>query len=248
MKLGDGNASAEAYGCDLTYDYVKSTVTTEHNMRFDCVSGNQLHKGLKKMDVSKRAKVLIQAMPYIKKYSGETIVVKYGGNAMINEELKAAVMSDLVLMQLVGVNVVLVHGGGPEINAMLKAVGKESKFINGMRVTDKETIDIVQMVLAGKVNKSLVQLLGSHGGKAMGLCGLDGRMLMAEKLVTGADLGYVGEIKEVNPEPLNNSLASGYIPIVSTVAGGYDGNVYNINADIAASQIAAKIGAKSSFL
>ena len=179
------------------------------------------------MDVSKRAKVLIQAMPYIKKYSGETIVVKYGGNAMINEELKAAVMSDLVLMQLVGVNVVLVHGGGPEINAMLKAVGKESKFINGMRVTDKETIDIVQMVLAGKVNKSLVQLLGSHGGKAMGLCGLDGRMLMAEKLVTGADLGYVGEIKEVNPEPLN---------------------VYNINADIAASQIAAKIGAKKLIL
>mgnify|MGYP001406847470 CR=1 FL=1 len=159
------------------------------------------------MDVSKRAKVLIQAMPYIKKYSGETIVVKYGGNAMINEELKAAVMSDLVLMQLVGVNVVLVHGGGPEINAMLKAVGKESKFINGMRVTDKETIDIVQMVLAGKVNKSLVQLLGSHGGKAIGLCGLDGRMLMAEKLVTGADLGYVGEIKEVNPEPLNNVQA-----------------------------------------
>jgi len=200
------------------------------------------------MDVSKRAKVLIQAMPYIKKYSGETIVVKYGGNAMINEELKAAVMSDLVLMQLVGVNVVLVHGGGPEINAMLKAVGKESKFINGMRVTDKETIDIVQMVLAGKVNKSLVQLLGSHGGKAMGLCGLDGRMLMAEKLVTGADLGYVGEIKEVNPEPLNNALASGYIPIVSTVAGGYDGNVYNINADIAASQIAAKIGAKKLIL
>ena len=177
------------------------------------------------MDVSKRAKVLIQAMPYIKKYSGETIVVKYGGNAMINEELKAAVMSDLVLMQLVGVNVVLVHGGGPEINAMLKAVGKESK-----------------------VNKSLVQLLGSHGGKAMGLCGLDGRMLMAEKLVTGADLGYVGEIKEVNPEPLNNALASGYIPIVSTVAGGYDGNVYNINADIAASQIAAKIGAKKLIL
>lgn len=200
------------------------------------------------MDVSKRAKVLIQAMPYIKKYSGETIVVKYGGNAMINEELKAAVMSDLVLMQLVGVNVVLVHGGGPEINAMLKAVGKESKFINGMRVTDKETIDIVQMVLAGKVNKSLVQLLGSHGGKAMGLCGLDGRMLMAEKLVTGADLGYVGEIKEVNPEPLNNALASGYIPIVSTVACGYDGNVYNINADIAASQIAAKIGAKKLIL
>ena len=126
------------------------------------------------MDVSKRAKVLIQAMPYIKKYSGETIVVKYGGNAMINEELIAAVMSDLVLMQLVGVNVVLVLGGGPEINAMLKAVGKESKFINGMRVTDKETIDIVQMVLASKVTKSLVQLLGSPGGKAMVICGHDG--------------------------------------------------------------------------
>lgn len=200
------------------------------------------------MDVSKRAKVLIQAMPYIKKYSGETIVVKYGGNAMINEELKAAVMSDLVLMQLVGVNVVLVHGGGPEINAMLKAVGKESKFINGMRVTDKETIDIVQMVLAGKVNKSLVQLLESHGGKALGFCGLDGRLLMAEKLVSSVDLGYVGEIKEVNPAPLNNAMQNGYIPIVATVAGGYDGNVYNINADLAAAQIAAKLGAKKLIL
>ncbi len=200
------------------------------------------------MDTSKRAKILIQAMPYIKKYSGETIVVKYGGNAMINEDLKAAVMSDIVLMQLVGINVVLVHGGGPEINAMLKAVGKESKFENGMRVTDKETIDIVQMVLAGKVNKSLVQLLESHGGKALGLCGLDGKLLMAEKLVTSADLGYVGEIKEVNAEPLENAMKNGYIPIVATVAGGYDGNVYNINADLAAAQIAAKIGAKKLIL
>ncbi len=200
------------------------------------------------MDVSKRAKVLIQAMPYIKKYSGETIVVKYGGNAMINEELKSAVMSDLVLMQLVGVNVVLVHGGGPEINAMLKAVGKESRFENGMRVTDKETIDIVQMVLAGKVNKSLVQLLERHGGKALGLCGLDGRLLMAEKLVSSVDLGYVGEIKEVNPAPLKNAIGDGYIPIVATVAGGFDGNVYNINADLAASQIAAKMGAKKLIL
>lgn len=136
------------------------------------------------MDNAKRAKVLIQAMPYIKKWTGETIVVKYGGNAMINEELKSAVMNDLVLMQLVGINVVLVHGGGPEINAMLNAIGKESRFEGGMRVTDQETIDIVQMVLAGKVNKSLVQLLESHGGKALGLCGLDGRMLMADKLVT----------------------------------------------------------------
>lgn len=200
------------------------------------------------MDTSKRAKILIQAMPYIKKYSGETIVVKYGGNAMINEDLKAAVMSDIVLMQLVGINVVLVHGGGPEINAMLKAVGKESKFENGMRVTDKETIDIVQMVLAGKVNKSLVQLLESHGGKALGLCGLDGKLLMAEKLVASTDLGYVGEIKEVNAEPLENAMKNGYIPIVATVAGGYDGNVYNINADLAAAQIAAKIGAKKLIL
>ena len=151
------------------------------------------------MDVSKRAKVLIQAMPYIKKYSGETIVVKYGGNAMINEELKAAVMSDLVLMQLVGVNVVLVHGGGPEINAMLKAVVKKSKFINFMGVPDKETIDIVQMVLAGKVNKSLVQLLGSHGGKAMGLCGLDGRMLMAEKLVQAQTSAMWAKLRRLTP-------------------------------------------------
>ena len=200
------------------------------------------------MDTSKRAKVLIQAMPYIKKYIGETIVVKYGGNAMINEDLKSAVMSDLVLMQLVGINVVLVHGGGPEINAMLDAVGKESRFENGMRVTDKETIDIVQMVLAGKVNKSLVQLLESHGGKALGFCGLDGRLLMAEKLVSSVDLGYVGEIKEVNPAPLNNAMQNGYIPIVATVAGGYDGNVYNINADLAAAQIAAKLGAKKLIL
>lgn len=200
------------------------------------------------MDTSKRAKILIQAMPYIKKYSGETVVVKYGGNAMINEDLKSAVMSDLVLMQLVGINVVLVHGGGPEINSMLTAVGKESKFENGMRVTDKETIDIVQMVLAGKVNKNLVQLLESRGGKALGLCGLDGRLLMAEKLVSTVDLGYVGEIKEVNPEPLNNAISSGYIPIVATVAGGYDGNVYNINADIAAAHIASKLGAKKLIL
>lgn len=200
------------------------------------------------MDVSQRAKVLIQAMPYIKKYSGETVVVKYGGNAMINDELKSAVMSDLVLMQLVGVNIVLVHGGGPEINATLKAVGKESRFENGMRVTDKETIDIVQMVLSGKVNKSLVQLLESHGGKALGLCGLDGKMLMAEKLVSSVDLGFVGEIKEVNAEPINNALSTGYIPIVATVAGGYDGNVYNINADLAAAQIAAKLGARKLIL
>ena len=201
------------------------------------------------MDNAKRAKVLIQAMPYIKKWTGETIVVKYGGNAMINEELKSAVMNDLVLMQLVGINVVLVHGGGPEINAMLNAIGKESRFEGGMRVTDQETIDIVQMVLAGKVNKSLVQLLESHGGKALGLCGLDGRMLMADKLVTGAeDLGFVGEIRDVNPDPIRMAIGDGYLPIVATVAGGYDGNVYNINADLAAAQIAAKLNAKKLIL
>ena len=185
------------------------------------------------MDNKKRAKVLIQAMPYIKKWSGETIVVKYGGNAMINDDLKSAVMSDLVLMQLIGINVVLVHGGGPEINAMLNAIGKESRFEGGMRVTDKETIDIVQMVLA----------------RALGLCGLDGKLLMADKMVKGAvDLGFVGEIREVNPEPLQNAMKDGYIPIVATVAGGYDGNVYNINADLAAAQIAAKLGAKKLIL
>lgn len=201
------------------------------------------------MDNAQRAKVLIQAMPYIKKWTGETIVVKYGGNAMINEDLKSAVMNDLVLMQLVGINVVLVHGGGPEINAMLNAVGKESRFEGGMRVTDRETIDIVQMVLAGKVNKSLVQLLESHGGKALGFCGLDGRLLMADKLVNGAaDLGYVGEIRDVNPEPINMAIGDGYLPIVATVAGGYDGNVYNINADLAAAQIAAKLNAKKLIL
>ena len=200
------------------------------------------------MDISKRAKILVQAMPYIKKYAGETIVVKYGGNAMINEDLKTAVMSDLVLMQLVGINVVLVHGGGPEINAMLDAVGKESKFENGMRVTDKETIDIVQMVLAGKVNKSLVQLIESQGGNAIGFCGLDGRLLMAEKIISSADLGFVGEIKEVNPAPIEMAMRDGYIPIISTIAGGYDGNVYNINADLAAAQIAAKLGAKKLIL
>ncbi|MED9969886.1 MAG: acetylglutamate kinase [Ruminococcus sp.] len=201
------------------------------------------------MDNAKRAKVLIQAMPYIKKLTGETIVVKYGGNAMINEKLKSAVMNDLVLMQLVGINVVLVHGGGPEINAMLDAVGKKSRFENGMRVTDRETIDIVQMVLAGKVNKNLVQLLESHGGKALGLCGLDGRLLMADKLVNGAaDLGFVGEIREVDPAPIQMAIKDGYLPIVATVAGGYDGNVYNINADLAAAQIAAKLGAKKLIL
>lgn len=170
---------------------------------------------------SERANILVQALPYIKKYAGVTVVVKYGGNAMLNEELKSAVMSDIVLMQLVGINVVLVHGGGPEINAMLAKIGKESKFVGGLRYTDQETIEIVQQVLAGKVNKDLVQLLESAGGKAIGLCGLDGSLLKADRME--ADLGFVGEIREVNADILHNAAKNGYVPIVSTVAAGYHG-------------------------
>ena len=190
-----------------------------------------------------RAEVLVQALPYIQKYAGKTIVVKYGGNAMINEDLKDAVMSDLVLMQLVGINVVLVHGGGPEISAMLKKIGKESRFINGMRYTDAETVDIVQMVLAGKVNKDLVQLLERHSGKAVGLCGLDGNMIRAEKKASAEDLGFVGEITEVNTKIIKDATDDGYLPIVATIGGGSNGEVFNINADIAASRIAAELGA-----
>ena len=195
------------------------------------------------MDISnsERARVLVQALPYIKKYAGKTVVVKYGGNAMIDEGLKNDVMNDIVLMQLVGINVVLVHGGGPEINAMLKKIQKESKFLNGMRVTDQETMDIVQQVLAGKVNKDLVQRLEDAGGKAVGLCGLDGSLLKADQLDT--ELGYVGEIREVNVDILRNAAGNGYVPIVSTVAAGYHGEVFNINADVAAARIASSLGA-----
>lgn len=200
------------------------------------------------MEVSNRAQVLVQAMPYIQKYAGKTIVVKYGGNAMINEELKSAVMSDIVLLQLVGVNVVLVHGGGPEINAMLKKTGKESKFVNGMRVTDEETIDIVQMVLAGKVNKSLANQLNLSGGKAIGLCGLDGNLLKAQKQTKNGDIGFVGDITDVDVTVINDVINSGYIPVIATVAGGSKGEVYNINADIAAAAIAAKLNAQKLIL
>ncbi len=197
---------------------------------------------------SDRAKVLVQALPYIQKYAGKTIVVKYGGNAMVNEDLKDAVMSDIVLMQLVGINVVLVHGGGPEISDMLKKIGKESRFVNGLRVTDAETMEIVQMVLAGKVNKDLVQLLERHSGRAVGFCGLDGGMLRAEKLISGEDLGYVGEITEVSTKIISDATSNGYIPIVATIAGGANGEVYNVNADIAASRIAAELGAEKLIL
>lgn len=200
------------------------------------------------MDINTRAEILIQAMPYIQKNYGKTIVVKYGGNAMQSEELKQAVMDDIVLMQLVGINVVLVHGGGPEINEMLVKTGKKSKFVDGLRVTDKETIDIVQQVLAGRVNKSLVQHLTQSGGRAIGLCGLDGKMLMAKKLESENDLGYVGQIESVNPLIIMDSLKNGYIPVISTIAGGKNGEVYNINADLAASRIAAKLSAKKLIL
>lgn len=195
-----------------------------------------------------RAKVLVQALPYIQQYYGQTIVIKYGGNAMINEELKQAVMSDIVLMQLIGVNVVLVHGGGPEISAMLKKTGKESRFVNGLRYTDEETMDIVQMVLAGKVNKDLVQLLQRNSGRAVGLCGMDGGMLRAEKMTASEDLGYVGEIIDVNTQVIEDAMDKGYIPVISTVATGVDGHAYNINADIAAAHIAAKLNAKKLIL
>lgn len=195
------------------------------------------------ISINERAAVLIQALPYIKKYAGETVVIKYGGNAMVNQELKSAVMSDIVLMHLVGINVVLVHGGGPEINDMLTKIGKESKFVNGLRYTDAETIEIVQQVLAGKVNKDLVQLLEKAGGNGMGLCGLDGSMLKAVQLASLEDLGFVGEIQEVNPKVIHKTIESGYVPIISTIASGYNGEVYNINADIAAARIAAELGA-----
>ncbi len=198
---------------------------------------------MNKTSDEERAKILVQALPYIQKIAGQTIVIKYGGNAMINEDLKNAVMNDLVLLQLVGINVVLVHGGGPEISQMLKRVGKESRFVNGLRVTDDETIEIVQMVLAGKVNKTLVQLLEQHSGKAIGLCGLDGRMIMAEKAIASEDLGFVGEITEVNTGVITDATKNGYIPIISTIAGGYNGAVYNVNADLAAARIAAELKA-----
>ncbi|MBQ8807754.1 MAG: acetylglutamate kinase [Clostridia bacterium] len=195
------------------------------------------------MTNAQRAEVLTQALPYIQKYTDKIIVVKYGGNAMINDELKDAVMGDIVLLSLIGIKVVLVHGGGPEITQMLKQVGKESKFVNGLRVTDKETVDIVQMVLAGKVNKNLVNLLHQKGGKAIGLCGIDGHMI--ESVMLDSELGYVGEITNVNVTPITDVLEKGYIPVISTVGCDKEGNVYNINADTAAAKIAGILGAES---
>ena len=195
---------------------------------------------------AQRAEILVRALPYIKQYDGKTIVVKYGGNAMINEELKNDVMQDLVLLNTIGIRVVLVHGGGPEISDMLKRVGKESKFVNGLRVTDSETVEIVQMVLAGKINKTLVNHLQNSGGRAIGLTGTDGHLIEAE--MKNPELGFVGEITKINIDPVNDLLEKGYIPVISTIGCDSEGNIYNINADTAAARIASALGAESLIL
>ncbi|MGO5024416.1 acetylglutamate kinase [Lawsonibacter sp. LCP25S3_G6] len=190
-----------------------------------------------------RAQVLAEALPYIQKFYGKTIVVKYGGNAMISQELRHAVISDIVLLSLVGIRVVVVHGGGPEISGMLKKVGKESKFVDGLRYTDEETMEIVQQVLCGQVNKDLVATLNRTGGRALGLCGMDGGLFQAKKL--DEKYGLVGEIRHVDPRPVTDALSNGYIPVVSTVAQGMDAEVsYNVNADTAAAKLAVALGAE----
>ena len=198
-----------------------------------------------------RAETLVEALPYIQEYAGEIIVVKYGGNAMINEELKEAVIEDIVLLNLVGIKAVLVHGGGPEISEMLKKIGKESKFVKGLRYTDQETMDIVQMILCGKVNKNLVSLFEKAGGRAVGLAGMDGGLFKAVRLADpdGTDYGYVGEIREVNEQIILNMLEEGFIPVVSSVAAGMDEDTnYNINADTAAEKLAVALKAKKLIL
>jgi acetylglutamate kinase len=209
----------------------KSTATTEaevHNMN---------------ITNAQRAEILTQALPYIQNYYNKVVVIKYGGNAMVNQELKEQVMGDLVLLSLVGMKVVLVHGGGPEITELLHRMGKKSEFVDGLRVTDQETADVVQMVLAGKISKSLVNLLEMKGGKAMGISGMDGRMIEAK--MKDPRLGYVGEITHVNVEPIYDLLEKGYIPVISTVGCDREGNVYNINADTAAAWIAGALQAES---
>ena len=187
--------------------------------------------------------MLIEALPYIQRYNNKIVVVKYGGSAMINEDLKRAVMGDIVLLSLIGVKVVLVHGGGPEISETLKSMGKETEFIDGLRVTDKDTAEVVQMVLAGKISKNLVNLIGNMGGRAIGLSGMDGHMIEAEMLRD--DLGYVGEIVNIDPRPILDVLDKGYIPVISTIGYDKNGNSYNINADTAASRIAGTLKAES---
>ena len=189
-----------------------------------------------------RAEVLTSALPYIKRYNGKTVVVKYGGNAMVNESLKLQVMEDIVLLHLIGVRVVLVHGGGPEISDMMTRLGKKPEFIDGLRVTDRETVDIVQMVLAGRINKTLVNLLQTKGGRAMGISGMDGRLIEARP--KDERLGFVGTVTRVNTQPILDLLEKGYIPVVSTLGCDRQGNVYNVNGDTAAAYIAGALGAK----
>ena len=191
---------------------------------------------------AERAEVLTAALPYIKKYNGKTVVIKYGGNAMINEQLKQQVMEDIVLLWLIGVKVVLVHGGGPEISETMKKLGKQAVFLDGLRVTDKETVDIVQMVLAGKINKTLVNLIQMKGGHAIGLSGIDGGVIEAK--MKNEALGYVGEITKIRTQPITDLLEKNYIPVVSTVASDRQGNTFNINGDTAAAYIAGALGAE----
>ncbi len=191
---------------------------------------------------AQRARVLTQALPYIRKYSGKIVVVKYGGNAMVNGELKHQVMEDIVLLWLIGIRVVLVHGGGPEINELMDKLGKKPEFVDGLRVTDRETVDIVQMVLAGKVNKGLVTLLERNGGNAVGLSGMDGKLIEAK--MKNAALGYVGSITKINIQPVMDLLEKGYIPVISTIGCDSEGNAYNINGDTAAAWIAGALGAE----
>ena len=190
-----------------------------------------------------RARILVHALPYIKKYNGKIVVVKYGGNAMVNEKLKNSVVRDIVLLSLIGVKVVLVHGGGPEISELLSKIGKETKFIDGLRVTDKETVEVAQMVLAGKINKSLVNLIECCGGNSIGISGIDGHMIKAT--IKDEKLGYVGKITQINPKPILDIIEKGYIPVVSTLGCDDEGNVYNINADTAAAKIAGALKAES---
>ena len=191
---------------------------------------------------AERAQILTQALPYIRRYNGKIVVVKYGGNAMINAMLKHQVMEDIVLLSLIGVKVVLVHGGGPEISETMQKLGKQAEFVDGLRVTDQETVDIVQMVLAGKINKTLVNLLQMNGGKAMGISGMDGRLIEAK--IRDERLGYVGDVVHVNIEPVTDLLEKGYIPVISTIGCDRDGNTYNINGDTAAAHIAGALGAE----
>lgn len=196
-------------------------------------------------DAIEKAKILSQALPYIQKYHDKIVVIKYGGNAMENEQLKQNVMEDVVLLSEVGVKLVLVHGGGPDINQTLQMVGKESKFVNGLRYTDKETMDIVQMVLAGKTNKNLVNMISKLHAKAVGISGMDGHIIEAQKMVSENDLGYVGQIVKIHPELIFKLIDDGYIPVVASVGTDCQGNIYNVNADLAASVIAGALNAEN---